>query len=502
MPELENDLMNLALRRSLFYPSAEIYPSAPSGFWEFAMEGAAIRRNIVSMWRRLLVNAEGMIEIFGSQILPKEAFEASGHLANFNDPLSQCTKCRALWRVDTLLAEHVNVNFPEGMPASKFDELIKKHKLKCKKCGSELGATKRFNLMMGMEIGATGAQKGYLRPETAQNIFLDFARIYRSGRVNLPFGIAQAGQSFRNEIAPRNSLLRAREFGQMECEIFFNPEKINEVERFEEVKGYKLNLLLLKSKSVQKISCSDAVGKKIVSGKLVAYYLARTQQLYEKFGLPEKIMRFRELDSDERAFYAKETWDFEVETPNGWVELVACNYRTDYDLKAHAEKSKKEITVTEDGKRFVPHVFELSAGVDRTLFAVLGTLMKKEKRGPEERIYLGIPARLAPSQCAVFPLVKKDGLYEKAMEIYRELGAHGFDVLFDEKGSIGKRYARVDEVGVPYAITVDYETLSGKTKGTVTLRERNSMAQKRVKAAELPRHLWKLLSQGKTDDLK
>ncbi|MBU1939919.1 glycine--tRNA ligase [Candidatus Micrarchaeota archaeon] len=497
MPELENDLMNLALRRSLFYPSAEVYPNAPSGFWEFAMEGAAIRRNIASMWRRELVRAEGMVEISGAQILPEIAFEASGHLANFNDPLTQCEKCHALWRVDTMLGEHMNINFPEGMSENKFDDLIKKHKLKCKKCGGELGETKRFNLMMGMDIGATGNQKGYLRPETAQNIFLDFARINRSGRVNLPFGIAQAGQSFRNEIAPRNSLLRAREFGQMECEIFFNPNKINEIARFDEVKNYKLNLLLLKGnaggkENVTKISCAQAVKNKIVSGKLIAYYLARTQQLYETFGLPAKLMRFRELGDDERAFYAKETWDFEVQTPNNWVELVACNYRTDYDLKSHGDKSKKEIAVNEDGAKFIPHVFELSAGLDRTLFVVLSVLMKKEKRGPEERIYLDIPARIAPYRCAIFPLVKKDGLAEKAQEIYMELNNYGFDVLFDEKGSIGKRYARVDEVGVPFAITVDYEAMKGKTKGTVTLRERNSMKQRRVKIKELPQIMWKI----------
>ncbi len=204
-------------------------------------------------------------------------------------------------------------------------------------------------------------------------------------------------------------------------------------------------------------------------------------------------MRFRELDAEERAFYAKETWDFEVLTDLGWIELVACNYRTDYDLKGHSEGSKKDLSAKEDGKVFIPHVFELSAGIDRTFYVVLDQAIRKEKRGKDERLYLALVPQLAPYFVAVFPLVSKDGLSEKAKQVFDLLEDYKFSCLYDEKGSIGRRYARVDEIAVPYAITIDYDTLKDDT---VTIRERDTMAQKRVKIAELPEILWKL-SVGK-----
>jgi glycyl-tRNA synthetase len=200
-------------------------------------------------------------------------------------------------------------------------------------------------------------------------------------------------------------------------------------------------------------------------------------------------MRFRQLDNDEKAFYAKETWDFEVETDLGWIELMACNYRTDHDLKGHAKESRQSLEVSDNGKKLVPHVFELSAGIDRAFYVLLDLCFRKEKRGPEERIFLKLPPRVAPYLCAVFPLVKKDGLLEKGRLLFSELVSHGLDAFFDEKGSIGKRYARTDEIGVPFAITLDYDSLKDET---VTLRERDSMAQKRVKAKELAQMLWKL----------
>jgi glycyl-tRNA synthetase len=346
-------------------------------------------------------------------------------------------------------------------------------------------------MMMKVEIGATGNQPCYLRPETCQSIFLDFSRMFKTMRVSLPLGIAQAGCSFRNEIAPRNSLLRAREFGQMEIEIFFNPKKINDIARFQEIADYKLNLMTLKDKEPKTISCKEAVAKGIISAKLIAYYLAKAQQCWNKLGIPTEKMRFRQLADDEKAFYSKESWDFEVETDLGWVELIACNYRTDYDLGGHAKESKQDLKVKEEGdvQSFTPHVFELSAGIDRTFFVSLLLNYKKEKRGPEERIFLSLPKKIAPFFVGVFPLVKKDGLLEKGLELEKELSSFGFDVFFDESGSIGKRYARTDEIGVPFAITIDYDTMKDNT---VTLRDRDSLQQKRVKVQELPELLWKI----------
>jgi len=482
----KGEIANLALRRALFFPSAEIYPSAPSGFWEFGPIGHAIKRRIVEVWRKEIVEKESMVEISGAQILPESVFKASGHLKNFNDPIVQCKKCHSLSRADKLIEAGVGGIVPESLATEELDVLIKKHSVKCPKCrGQDFGKVKKFNMMMSVPIGATGDQLAYLRPETCQSIFLDFKRLYKNWRGELPLGIAQAGKSFRNEIAPRNTLLRQREFGQMEVEIFFDPDKVNEAPLFEEVADYKLNLLLLKEKKVKKVSCKSAVSKKIVSGKFIAYYLTRVQQFYHKLGIPVEKMRFRGLDDDEKAFYARETWDFEVETDLGWIELMACNYRTDYDLKGHAEQSKQDLSVNEQGKKFVPHIFELSAGIDRTLYVLLDLSFRKEKRGKEERIYLKLPARVAPFLCGVFPLVKKDGLLEKGREIFTSLNEASFDVLFDSKGSIGKRYARVDEVGVPYAITVDYDTMKDNT---VTLRDLGSFSseRKRLKSFKHP----------------
>ena len=490
----KEEIVNLALRRALFYPSAEIYSNSPSGFWDFGPDGETIRRKVIELWRNILVEREGFVEIHGCEILPEDVFKASGHLENFNDPVTQCAKCKTHHRSDTLIEDATKKVVPESMPVAEMDTIIKKSNIKCPKCKGALSETKLFNMMMKTNVGATAEHPAYLRPETCQSIFLDFHRLYKTMRQSLPFGIAQAGNSFRNEIAPRNNLLREREIGQMEIEIFFNPEKINDFPKFEEVADYKLNLMLVGKKTAG-ITCKDAVRKKLVSGKLIAYYLARTQQLYEQYGIPAGEMRFRELEEDARAFYAAETWDFEIKTDLGWIELIACNYRTDFDLKGHGKESKKDLSVTEDGKKFIPHVFELSAGIDRTFYVVLDLAFRKEKRGPDERIYLDLNPRVAPYLAGIFPLVKKDGLLEKAREIFNTLSEYEFDVFFDEKGSIGKRYARIDEIGVPYAVTVDYDTMKNNT---VTLRDRTTMKQTRVKIPELHDTLWKL-KYGKID---
>jgi len=266
---------------------------------------------------------------------------------------------------------------------------------------------------------------------------------------------------------------------------------------WQNVKDYKLNLFLQKNQKSEKVTpvtCSEAVKKKIVSGKIVAYYLARMQQLYEKFGVEAKNLRFRELDADERAFYAKETWDFEALTAGKWVELAACNYRTDYDLKGHGKESKKDLAVKEDGEKFVPHIFELSTGIGRTLYVTLYHSLQKDKSRGEKDLYLRLHPLLAPVQVAVFPLVKKDGLAELAKDLTFDLEGYFFDAFYDEKGSIGKRYARMDELGTPFCVTVDYETKDDKK---VTLRDRDSMKQKRVLITDLHHILFDLVQRKK-----
>lgn len=486
-------LMDLALRRSIFFPSAEIYGESFSGFWDYGFYGTAIKNKIIDSWRKDLVEKEGLIEIDGAQVLPEKVFQASGHLDNFNDPLVQCTKCHALHRADSLLGEEFELT--EGTPTERFDELIQKNKIKCPSCKGTLSKTKKFNLMMGINVGATGKLKGFLRPETCQNIFLNFSRIQKTMRKNLPFGIAQTGKCFRNEIAPRNSILRIREINQMEIEVFFNPEKINEIENFKEVEDFKVRVLLNKKNLIEEIKAKELVSKKIVSGNLVAYYLARLQQFYEGLGIPRNKLRFREVEEEERAFYSRETWDFEVETSLGWIELVANNYRTDYDLKAHQNVSSKKLKVKEEDKEFIPHVYEISAGVDRTLYVLLELALREETKKGEKRLFLSLSPKVSPFVAGVFPLVNKDGLDKKAKEIYENLLQHKLSVFFDSKGSIGKRYARIDEVAIPFALTFDFDSLKDKT---VTIRERDSTEQKRVLIKELPELLWKLSTEQTT----
>jgi glycyl-tRNA synthetase len=501
------DVQNLALRRGIYFPTAEIYADAPAGFYEYGAEGTRIKQRMISYWRKLMVENENHHEIDGSIILPEAVFRASGHLENFADPLISCTKCHTPYRADKLIEEATKEEIPEGASMEYFDSKIAELKLVCTKCKSHLGKTQRFNMMMKTFVGTQGNVPGYLKPESCQNIFLNFSRIWKSGRVTLPFGIAQVGKTFRNEIAPRQALLRARELEQMDVEVFFNPAKINEVDRWEEVKDYALQLYLLKDKQIHSISCAEAVEQGIVSGKLIAYYLARTQQFAEKLNIPLEGMRFRELEAEARAFYAKETWDFEVLLDDSWLELAACNYRSDHDLKTHASVSKTDLQVKEEGSadKFYPHIFEISMGVGRTFTAMLNSTLKKETRGTEERWNLDLPVPVAPYHVGVFPLMKKDGLYEKAFEIFQQLQAANISTLFDEKGSIGKRYARIDEIGVPYAITVDYETLDANHENynTITLRDRNSMQQKRVALEDLEEVFWNF-STGKRsfDDLE
>lgn len=472
-------ITELALRKSLFYPSAEIYPDIPAGFWDFGPFGQAIRRKVVDFWRHELIQKEGMMEIHGAQILPQQVFEGSGHLKSFADPIVQCQKCKKYERADKVISDKIGQNVPESLAVDKLDELIVKHKVKCPKCGGEFGKVSKFNMMVETIVGKNGEFRTFLRPEACQSIFLNFTRMAKTMRLKLPQGIAQAGGAFRNEISPRQSITRAVEFAQMDAEIFFDVDKINEIEGFEKIANYKVNVLRLGKEKVEEFSVLDLASKNIVPGKLIAYFLARTQQTWNKMGIPLDKMRFREVDKDERAFYSLATFDFEVETSLGWLELIANNYRTDYDLKGHGEKSGTDLSyLGADGKKIIPHIWEISAGVDRTMYAVLEHALKQGKEG----LYFSLNAKLAPASCAIFPLVNKDGMPQVAEKVRDMLQDSWIDVLYDDSGSIGRRYARVDEVGVPYCITIDGDSVKNND---VTLRERDSGKQVRVKISEL-----------------
>jgi glycyl-tRNA synthetase len=481
-------VQKIADQRGVYFPTAEIH-SPLSGFMDFGHTGAVLRRKIIELWRREIVRKTNSLEIEGCVILPKKNFEASGHLKSFVDPLVQCSKCHKVFRADKLIEEATGKAVPEAMEASEFMELIEKNALKCPDCKGRLGNVQKFNMMIGVSIGPLESEKNaYLRPETCQNIFTDFLKIYKTSRVSLPLGISQVGRSFRNEISPRQGLIRSREFTQMETEVFFNPMKINDFPEFEKYKNFELHLKLIGNET-QSIAAGKAVEKGIISGKLVAYYLAVAQEFFDKCGLDPKNMRFRELEANARAFYSKETWDFEVKTDIGWLELVACNYRTDFDLSSHSKVSGTDLSVVEDEEKFIPHVFELSMGLDRIFYAVLENSISERDGKP----VLKFPRSLNPLDVVILPLVRKDGIDDKARKIHEMLKT-AFETKYDEKQSIGKRYVIYDHLGVPLAITVDYDTLKDET---VTLRDRDSMKQIRVKINDLKRKIDDFFEGGK-----
>jgi glycyl-tRNA synthetase len=398
-------------------------------------------------------------------------------------------------RADKIISDSTGIAVPEGSEEARLEELIGEHGLKCPACGGELSGVKRFNMMMGVMLGPLQDQECYLRPETCQSIFCDYLRLTKSMRVKLPFGIAQEGTAFRNEISPRNFLFRQREFGQIECEIFFDPEKIDEVPGFDEIAGTRMNFLTTGSEEPLELSVGEVADGKMVSGRLIAYYLAEVQRVWEAMGFPHEKLRFRQVGEDEKPFYSRETWDFEVLSDQlGWVELVANNYRMDYDLEGHQKGSGSDLRwKSEDGRKFIPHVWEISAGLDRSLLSLLEISLRSDES--RKYPYLSINPQLSPFQVAVFPLVKKDGLPGIAKEIVEDLRSNGMIVVYDESGSIGRRYARVDEVGCPFAITVDYRA---SEDGVVTLRDRDSTEQANIEIPEISTVLWKL-KNGKVD---
>lgn len=481
-----DELLRLALERGFFFPSAEIYNDAPAGFWEYGPVGLLMRNNFIREWRRRLVRRDDMLEIDGSLILPKIVFEASGHLSSLVDPIVQCTKCSNRIRADKYISEKTGLQIDERLSPEEFQDLILKHNLHCPKCGGTFGKPTKFNMMFRVGVGAENVD-AYLRPETAQSIFVDFARLSKTMRVKLPKGVAQVGKSFRNEIAPRQSLIRLRELMQAEIEVFFNPDAKLDEEKFNRIRSVRMNVLSQPAKEgdeSKQYSATEAVP--VFGGKeIITYYFALLQEFYEAVGFPKEATRFRELSAADRAFYTTSAFDFEVKTSIGWLELVACNYRTDYDLSGHGKMSKKDLSVMDADKKVLPHVVELSLGVDRSLFALMDRSFVHEL----ERDVLRVSARIAPYLCAIFPLISKPEFESKAYGIYESLKIEEFSSFYDESGAIGRRYRRMDEVGTPYCITVDHQTLQDDT---VTLRERDSMSQERIAIGELASRLRRL----------
>ncbi|MBI2578553.1 MAG: glycine--tRNA ligase [Candidatus Aenigmarchaeota archaeon] len=481
------EIEKIALRRGFFFPSSEIYGGL-SGLYDYGPLGTLMKRKWEGLWRRFFLGLdENFYEIEAADIMHEGVFIASGHLQSFVDPVVKCKKCGYAERADHILEDVLQEKF-EGLSPQQLDEIIKKHNIKCPKCGGAFQEVGILNMMFPLNVGVDKPARAYLRPETAQGAYVNFRRAFEVLRKKLPLGLAIIGKAYRNEISPRNLLIRMREFTQAELQIFFNPKKIDEHPDFNEVKDYPLRIYSeeKKLKFTEELSSSQ-VCKEQNLPEFYVYYMAKIQQFYlDVLKIDPKKFRFRELSKEERAFYNKYHWDVELELSDGFREVGGIHYRTDHDLSGHQKVSKQDMSVFADAEKFVPHVLELSFGVDRNIFALMDLSLKKGKEG----MIFAFPKIAAPYDAAVFPLVSKNGLPEKAREIFGILS--GFTMLYDESGSIGRRYARQDEAGTPFCITVDHQTLEDNT---VTVRDRDTTKQVRVGINELAEKISEMLSE-------
>lgn len=486
MPEKEvnrlEQIESIAKRRGFFWPAAEIYGGI-AGFWNYGPLGTALKSKLVQQWRKEFVKNEGAYEIETTDILPEIVWVASGHTEGFNDKQTICKKCKNRFRADHLIEDTVKgVEKLEGKSCEELTEIIRNNNIKCPKCGGQLDDVAMFNLMFEISLGPKGEIKCYLKPETTQSSVIDFPNVYRSQRGKLPLKIAQIGRSFRNEISPRQIFIRMREFNMAELQVFFNPEE-TKWNSYKSIKDFKVRILPAQMRGKDErevdIKIEEALKKGWIPNELIAYYIAKVFMFFENvLKIDRKFLRFKELLPDERAHYAKAHWDFEVYTDEfGWKENVNNAWRSDYDLKRHQQYSKQSLEVFENEKHILPNMYEPSFGIDRMILHLLLHSYKSDGK----RVWLALPKALAPFSAAVFPLVSKDGLDKKAEQIYESL-KNDSDIFYDESGSIGRRYARADEIGIPFCVTIDHQTLED---GTVTVRDRNTTKQERVNIKEL-----------------
>ena len=479
---IQESVINICSKRGIVYPSAEIY-SSMAGIFSYGPVGHLIKENIKNLWIEKFIRSENNVfQISSSTLLPHSALKASGHLDTFNDPLVQClnNKCNSNYRLDHLL-EGLSDGSLEGKSATSLAEIMKNKGIKCPRCSGELGEAREFNLMFGTNIGPTKEKKAYLRPETAQNMFLDFRKISHSMRLKLPFGIAQIGKAYRNEISPRNFLIRMREFEQLEIEMFVDEDEINSHPRWNEIADIKIRLLTKDAQvnggEIVEIKISEAVRLNLIKNQYLAYYLSLETQFLIDLGIPKDQFWFRELLEHQVAHYSKANYDLEVQFENLTIECVGNSYRADYDLKKHMEHSnQKKMHIDINGKKVVPHVIEPSFGLDRLFYI---TLMAAYRNTDRKWDWLKLPNSITPWEAKICPLMKKEELKGYATELFWDLKDAGVEVVYDETGAIGKRYARADEIGIPYVLTVDYQTLE---KGDLTIRDRDTTKQVRVKA--------------------
>ncbi|MEB3765033.1 MAG: glycine--tRNA ligase [Desulfurococcales archaeon] len=567
-------VLELAKRRGFFWPSYEIYGGV-AGFYDMGPYGILLKNRIIEKWRQYFVrdHSNYVIEIESPIIGPSKVYEASGHVENFTDPIVECTRCGRKFRADHLIKDKLGIDV-EGLSPREMTRIIRENNIKCPVCGGELGEVKTFNLLFKTHIGPYEGNIGYFRPELAQGMFVAFKRVYEVMRSRMPLGIAQVGRVGRNEISPRQAMMRLREFTIMEMEYFIDPED-NEKSCpfFERHASTKIRILPYKYKveerDPEEVTVREAVEEKLILHPCLGYWMAVSNEFIASLGIPRNEIYFEEKGPHERAHYSSQTFDQLVRVSRwGWVEVSGHSYRGDYDLSRHMQYSGQDLTVFKPfdepkivektryivdksyigrtfkseakkvfellanipeeelknaylqkkplkvgdyeippnaileyktrekitGKKYIPHVIEPSFGVERVTYVVF----EHAYREKEGRIILSLPRDIAPVQAVVLPLIEKDDdLRKTALEIYDNLRRAGFYALYDDSGSIGRRYARYDEIGVPAAITVDYQTLEDST---VTLRDRDSWRQVRIPIASIVDILRKFIYSGEEID--
>jgi len=563
-PDKFTIINELARRRGFFWQSYEIYGGA-AGFATYGPLGAKLKQNIEKKLRELFVNRLGILEMESPVITPGKVFEASGHIDHFKEPMVECLKCKKRFRGDHLLQEFAKISESEAEKLSlkELKEAIEKHHIRCPECGGAFGEPKLFLTMFKTTIGPYSEAVAYGRPEAAQGIFVEFKRLYEMAREKLPFGVLQMGHALRNEISPRQGLIRLREFTIIDLEFFFDPEEPN-CHLLKDVENEKLRLVLAEnrlrgSEEITEVTVNEALEKGYIKAEWQAVFMAYAKKLLTGLSVPAERQRFIEKLPWERAHYSLQSFDQQVYVERwGWVEVSGHAYRADYDLKRHMEFSGEDMRVykeyekpvekeqlvikpimskfgpvfkteaakvaemlsnadpkeveasiekngfymlgkykllpehieiehqkvVERGRRFVPHVVEPSFGSDRLVYVALEYAYSVKN----DRAILSFPRDIAPLQVGVYPLVSKDGLPAKALELNKLLVDEGFVTEYDEAGSIGRRYARADEIGIPLGITVDYETLNDNT---VTIRNRDSWKQVRTSIEDLRELLHK-----------
>ncbi len=493
---LLDSVMTICLRRGVLFPTAEIYGGL-AGFYDFGPVGTRLRNNLINLWRQHFVESQDFVyEISGTTLLPASVFKASGHLDHFTDPSAECSRGHVT-RVDQFIEEKLKIP-AEGKSNEELAEIVREHKLRCPICGEPLREVRSFGLMFGTSVGGERRQ-AFLRPETAQNIFLAFRRIQTATRAKLPLGVAQIGKSYRNEISPRQSVVRVREFGQMEIEYFINPDQLNECPLFSELKNVKLPIVTQEVQqeasekgsteySTTLLTVEEVFTQGIVPNQWMASVLGNEMVFIPQLGIPKEAIRFRHMRPEETPHYSGGNFDLEVQLSIGWKEVIGNAYRRDHDLQAHMKGSQKDLSIDVEGTKVIPHVVEPSFGIERLLYCVLEHTYrpKGEKRG---WTWFQFPPQMAPFDAVFLPLLKRPEFEEIAYNLYKKCQLQRLAVLYDEKGRIGRRYARADEIGIPSAVTIDHQTLEDKT---VTLRSRDTLEQTRHRLREIPRILQKI----------